>query len=306
MARRVAVVDTGTNSTRLLVVDIEAGQLRELERRTEITRLGEGVAATGRLSPEAMERVRRCFDGYAKITAYLEAVDTLLLATSSVRDAADGKQFIESLAKGAVYDYRVLSGTQEAELAFVGATIGQPSDLRLLVADIGGGSTELAAGINGEVEEVASLDLGCVRLNERFLHSDPPMEEERNTVKKHVHTLLKEHEEVFTDIDRLIGVAGTVTSLAALDLGLGEYDRGLVHGHVLLVENIERITATLAEMTAAERKRYGTLEPGRADVIVAGALILQELMGIAGAGELFVSENDILDGAALRYWQREL
>ncbi len=307
MARRVAVVDTGTNSTRLLVADIEGGNLLEVARETQITRLGQGVERNGRLDPQAKERVERCFAGYRKLTAYLEAEDTLLLATSSVRDAADGEEFIAALARKAAYDYRILSGAREAELSFTGASIGQPPDAVLLVADIGGGSTELARGKGGEAGDAFSLEIGCVRLTESLLTSDPPLPEELKAAARLVEEKLDSLAHGFlAGFDGLIGVAGSVTALAALDLGLERYDRELVHGHLLTGKAVRRLLGELAAATAAERRSYPVLEAGRADVIVAGALILDRLLERSGAGEIQVSENDILDGAALRYSQHRL
>lgn len=306
MARRVAVVDTGTNSTRLLVADIDAGELKEVARRTEITRLGEGVEARGWLNDAAKARVRNCFEAYSRLTTYLEAEDLLLLATSSVRDAADGEEFVASLAKKASYDYRILTGEQEAALAFEGAVIGQPENIRLLVADIGGGSTELAVGSATAVEAAVSIDIGCVRMKEKYLLQDPPETVEMDALAGEVDELLTRHAGMFEALDRLIGVAGTVTSLAALNLGLSQYDREQVHGHRLSGQAINRLVDTLAGMPAAEREEYGVLEAGRADVIVAGGIILQRLLLLAGVGEIVVSENDILDGAALSYRQRKL
>lgn len=308
MARRVAIVDTGTNSTRLLVADVEGETLREVVRKTRITRLGEGVAAAGVLQQRAKERVRSVFDGYRKITAYLEAEDTLLLATSSIRDTADGEVFIAGLARKAAFDYRILTGSQEAELAFTGASIGQPCGRRMVVADIGGGSTELAAGSDGQARRAVSLDIGCVRLSERFLRSDPPGADELRAAAGLVDRMLSESAAgIFTGAELCIGVAGTVTSLAAMDLGLEQYDRDLVHGHVLSTIAVKELTSTLAARTVAELRRdYTVLEAGRADVILAGALILERLLDHAGAEEIIVSENDILDGAAIRYRQHKL
>ncbi len=306
--RRVTIVDTGTNSTRMLIADVEGSIIKEVSRDTQITRLGEGVQEHGRLSPEAMRRVERCFSGYRKISRYLESDDELLLATSSVRDAANGEAFIASLAKGAGFDYRILSGEQEAGLAFAGASIGQPEEVRLMLVDAGGGSTEIAAGSGGVADYTVSINLGCVRLKETMLSRDPPDPAEMDAAAAHIQLLLRQALDVnrLGEPNRVLAVAGTATSLAAIDLGLEEYDRERIHGHVMGRDRLQELTYKLAAMKVSERRKMTTLEKGRADVIVAGALILTGVMVSAGVDEIIISENDLLDGAALRYARREL
>jgi len=302
------VVDTGTNSTRMLVADVEGPHFREVARRTQVTRLGEGVAGSGRLSDSAMKRVEQCFRGYQKLISYLGAQDNLLLATSSVRDAANGEDFIASLARWADFDHRILSGEQEAALTFSGASIGMPAAERMMVMDVGGGSTEVAAGSGGEADYSVSLDLGCVRLTESMLKHDPPEPAELSAAAAHTELVLGRglDRDRVGKSQRAVAVAGTATSLAAIDLGLEEYDREKVHGHLMDKGTIESHLSMLAKQTSEERRRIPTLEEGRADVIVAGAMILAGVMTITGAEEIYISEKDLLDGAAIRYVRREL
>ncbi|HDZ59809.1 MAG TPA: Ppx/GppA family phosphatase [Actinobacteria bacterium] len=306
--RRVTVVDTGTNSTRMLVADVEGNFLKELARDTQTTRLGEGVQEHGRLSESAMRRVERCFSGFRKKSRFLESDYNLLLATSSVRDAINGEEFIASLAKRAAFDCRILTGEQEAGLAFAGASIGQPQEARLLMMDVGGGSTEVAAGSGGKADYAVSLDLGCVRLKETMLSQDPPEPAEMDAAAAHVQGLLRQAVDIkrLGRPDQALAVAGTATSLAAIDLGLEVYDREQIHGHVMGRERLGEITSRLAAMKPGERRKMAALAKGRADVIVAGALILTGVMESAGIGEIMISENDLLDGAALRYAGGEL
>jgi exopolyphosphatase/guanosine-5'-triphosphate,3'-diphosphate pyrophosphatase len=300
MVRRVAVVDTGTNSTRLAVADIEEGRLTEIARKTEITRLGEDVPRTGRLKPEAMERVRLCFEGYLKITSYLEVDDAVILATSSVRDAADGEEFIAALAKRGSYEYRILTGEQEAALSFAGASVGMPAGFSMTLLDVGGGSTEFASGTGGEADYAVSLNLGCVRLTEKYLRGDPPTTDELNMAESYVRKKISDEveEDRVRGADRLLAVAGTATSLAMVDLQLPEYDRSIVDGHVLKTDRVKEMAEELAALTAQQRHVFN-LPPGRADVIVGGAIILYNAALHCGSDEIHVSEKDILDGAAI-------
>lgn len=301
MSRRVAVIDTGTNSTRLLVADIEDRRLKELARHSEITRLGEGVDSTAVLSEAAMARVRAVFAGYQKITSDLEADDRFILATSSVRDAANGEDFIAGLARHAAFEYRILEGRQEAELSFTGAILDTSSSERVMLVDVGGGSTEVVVGGIGEIRYVASMNLGCVRLTEKLFGGGridaSAIASATGYIDERLRSELDRAE--LADTSKAVAVAGSATSLAAYDLGLSVYDRAKVHGHRLVRDRLDQMLFALAGMTMKQRLKISILQTGRADVIVAGALLLQRIMDYAGLSELVVSEKDILDGAAM-------
>jgi exopolyphosphatase/guanosine-5'-triphosphate,3'-diphosphate pyrophosphatase len=283
---RVAAVDLGTNSTRLLVADVEDGRLAEVGRELRITRLGEGVDARRRLLPLPIARVRNCLSDYRRTLEALGAERTLCIATSAVRDAENGEAFLGEIEWSYGFATRLLSGDEEALLTFRGVTAGRPLDARTLIVDIGGGSTELVVG-EETVDFHVSLDIGCVRLTERF-------GEDHGAAVAKVRSLLPALE-----VDRAIGVAGTVTSLAALDLGLVEYDPQLVHGHRLSAAAVEAQLDRLAALAPDERRRVPGLEPERGPVIVAGAIVLRETLRAYGLGELEASEHDLLHGATL-------
>jgi exopolyphosphatase/guanosine-5'-triphosphate,3'-diphosphate pyrophosphatase len=285
---RVAAIDLGTNTTRLLVGDVVDGRVDALVRRSTITRLGEGVDARRRLLPFPIARVRNCLADYRRELESLGAERVLLVATSAVRDAENGEAFLGEIEWSYGFTTRLLSGEDEADLTRRGVgDIGAST----IVVDIGGGSTELISS-KGRV----STNLGSVRLTERFLASDPPTAEELRAVADAIGAVLAEHELTAADG---IGVAGTMTSLAALDLGLVEYDPDRVHGHRLTRAAAEAQLDRLAALPLAERREVPGLEPERAPVIVAGAAILLEVMRHLGLQEIEVSERDLLDGAAL-------
>jgi len=275
---RVASVDLGTNSTRLLVADAN-GTLEEVVRRLAITRLGEGVGVRGRLLPLPIARVRNVLSDYRRELEQLGAERTLCVATSAVRDAENGEAFLGEIEWSYGFTTRLLTGEQEAALTLRGIGAVEPGTL---VVDIGGGSTELqVVGTDLRV----SLDVGCVRLTERF-------GEDIDAVRAHVRSLLPEAE-----AERAIGVAGTVTTIASLDLGLAEYDPKRIHGHSISKDAAGKQTARLASLTVEERAQI--VEPGRAPVIVAGAAILAEILDFYDLDAIQASERDILHGAAL-------
>jgi exopolyphosphatase/guanosine-5'-triphosphate,3'-diphosphate pyrophosphatase len=291
---RVGAVDLGTNSTRLLVADVEDGRLREVSRRLTITRLGEGVDETHRLDRDAIGRVRACLDAYVDELEQLGATRRLAIATSALRDATDGAEFLRRLASEYGLAARLLSGDEEAAMTFRGVAAERHVAAGTLIVDIGGGSTELVLSGPDGVSFSTSLQMGCVRLTERFLHTDPPTAEELEACAGYVRTLLPR-----LDADRTIGVAGTVTTIAALDLGLREYDPARIHGHVVARTRVERELPRLAALTTPERLAVPAMEPGRAPVIVAGVVILHEVLQAYGVEAIEASERDILDGAAL-------
>lgn len=298
---RLAAIDTGTNSTRLLIAELAPGGLREIVRETTVTRLGEGVDQCGRLAAAARERVSECVARYAAVIGELGVDRVLVVATSSVRDAADGESFLAELSAYFQFDHLVLSGAQEASLAFSGAVMGMEPGKKRILFDVGGGSTEVVTGIDEKISYSVSMDIGCVRIRERFLPGDPPQPAELQSAGSYIDTQLARYVSAaaFSGAEQTLGVAGTVTALAAVDLGLTAYDRELVHGHVLTLKNIQKISRMLTAMSTAQRIDNFFMEPGRADVIVAGALILERLLTFCRLEELTVSEHDILDGIAL-------
>ncbi|HET9324413.1 MAG TPA: Ppx/GppA phosphatase family protein [Gaiellaceae bacterium] len=292
---RVAAIDQGTNTTRLLVADVEDGRVDDVRARSEITRLGEGVDSRRRLLPVPIARVRNVLTDYRREAEALGAERVLLTATSAVRDAENGEAFLGEIEWSYGFTTRLLAGDDEAELTFRGVT----SDRRLvgptLVLDIGGGSTELVVAGPDGIASRRSVDIGSVRLTERFLHGDPPAEGELAACAAHVSRTIPER----LDVADAIGVAGTITSLAAVELRMEEYDRDRIHGHRLTLEAIEREVARLAALPLAERARVTGLHPDRAPVIVAGGIIVRETLRQLGLDGLTVSVRDILHGIAL-------
>lgn len=295
-ARRVAAIDLGTNSTRLLVADVEDGQVEEVVRRLVITRLGEGVDARGRLLPVPIARVRACLRDFRRELEALGATRTLAVATSAVRDADNGEAFLGEIEWSYGFRTRLLDGEEEAELMVRGVASGRQEPLPpgTLVVDIGGGSTELVLVTEDDQPTACSLDVGCVRLTERFLRSDPPTEEELAAASAHVRSLLPR-----LAARAAIGVAGTVTTAATLDQGLAEYDPRRTHGYRIPRSSIERELGRLSAITNDERLRVRGMEPGRAPVIVGGLVVLREILDAYDLDEIEVSERDILHGAAL-------
>jgi exopolyphosphatase/guanosine-5'-triphosphate,3'-diphosphate pyrophosphatase len=288
---RVAAVDLGTHATRLLVADVEDGRIEEIERDLVFTKLGEDVDKRRRLLPLPIARVRNCLSDYRRRIEGLGAERTLAVGTSAIRDAENGEAFLGEVEWSYGFTTRLLSGEEEGMLTFRGATSDREVGNGTLVVDIGGGSTELVTGDGFHV----STDLGCVRLTERFLHTDPPTRPELEACAEHVRATLPpplSHEGA-------IGVAGTVTTLAALDLGLDEYDSERVQGHRIAAPAAAGLLDGLAALPVKERKRVPALEPERAPVIVAGALILRELLAWADLDDIEASERDLLHGAAL-------
>jgi exopolyphosphatase/guanosine-5'-triphosphate,3'-diphosphate pyrophosphatase len=298
---RVAAVDLGTNSTRLLVADVIDGNVEEIARRLTITRLGEGVDARRRLLPVPIARVRNCLAEYRGELESLGAERTLAVATSAVRDAENGEAFLGEIEWSYGFITRLLSGDEEAQLTFAGVTAARDGTDPILVVDVGGGSTELIVGARDRVEYHSSLDLGCVRMTERFLHSDPPGGRELDACSAFTKELLAERvpEAVRDRVDHAVGVAGTVTTLAALDLGLEAYDPDRVHGHRVSRAAVDKQLERLAAVPLEERRAIPGLEPERAPVIVAGVVIVREVLDHFGLDALEASEHDILDGAAL-------
>jgi exopolyphosphatase / guanosine-5'-triphosphate,3'-diphosphate pyrophosphatase len=276
----------------LLVADVEEGSVRELDRRLEITRLGEGVDSRRQLLPQAIARVRNVLGDYRRAGEELGAKRTLAFATSAVRDAENGEAFLGEIEWSYGFETRLLSGHEEALLTFRGVSSGRDVQEGTIVVDVGGGSTELILGGPDGVSFHDSFDLGCVRLTERF-PGDPAgaAEHVRATLRRGVpHPVRPRH---------AIGVAGTITQLATLDLGLEREEPDVVHGHVLRADAVERLLARLEAMTVAEIRAERGMHPDRAPVIVAGTVVVLETLRYFGLGALEVSERDIMHGAAL-------
>ena len=301
---RVAVVDIGTNSTRLLIADVSGdGRLSELDRRSVVTRLGEGVDATGALGEAPQERV------FAVLESYAEAIDAercevrTAVMTSAVRDASNGAAFAATVRERYGLVGRTLSGDEEAQLGYAGATAARnPGDERpLLMVDIGGGSTELVVGAAGRVGFHVSTQAGVVRHSERHLPTDPPDAAGIEALAADARTIfaLAVPEDVRAPVRQAVAVAGTATQCAAIDLGLEPYDAGRTEGHVLRLAVLEDIGRRLAALPLAERVKVRGLDPDRAPTIVAGVVILLEVLRAFGLEEVEVSERDILWGVAL-------
>jgi exopolyphosphatase/guanosine-5'-triphosphate,3'-diphosphate pyrophosphatase len=312
-ATRVAAIDCGTNSIRLLIADVpEAGAHTDLVRRMEVVRLGQGVDATGRLAPEAIERTRTVLAQYADAARELHATAVRMAATSASRDAANRADFegMVTATLGRMPD--VITGREEAELSFLGATASlesaagahgaPPPRPPFLVVDIGGGSTEFVLGDAAGVRASRSVDIGCVRLTERHLHGDPPTAEEVRRAEDDIRAALAQvtAEVPVADAATLVGVAGSVTTVAAIALELPTYDAEAIHGSRIPVAAVREVTADLLAAPRVRRAAMPVMHPGRVDVIGAGALILRVLMDEFGIPEVVVSEHDILDGIALR------
>jgi exopolyphosphatase/guanosine-5'-triphosphate,3'-diphosphate pyrophosphatase len=296
---RIAAVDVGTNSTRLLVAEDQL-PLQVVERQMRITRLGQGVDATGHLDDSALERTLMCIADYATIWRELGADRVRLTATSAVRDASDRERFFSGVRERAGIEAEVLSGEDEGRTAFRGATALIDGQAPYLVLDIGGGSTEFILGTDAP-EAMTSRQLGCVRVAERELLSDPPSLDQIAEARGFADGELDAVEVVIAPgaARTLVGVAGTITTIAALHLALDTYQPDRIHGSRIPAEQVAEITERLLAMTSAERRALGPMAPGREDVIHAGALILDRVMARYGFADVLVSESDILDGLAM-------
>lgn len=304
---RVAAVDCGTNSIRLLVADVEAGgRLQDVHREMRVVRLGQGVDATGRLAPEAVERTRVALADYADVITRTGADQVRMVATSATRDAANREDFFAMVRSVLGVDAEVISGDDEARLSFAGA-VGEldPAQGPFLVVDLGGGSTELVLGDDAGVAAAFSADIGCVRLTERSLGGDPPSEPEVAAARAVAADVLAAAFAA-VPVERArtwVGVAGTFTTLAAVAMGLDEYDPERIHLARVGLDRLHEVCAELVGMRRSQRAALGPMHPGRVDVIGGGALVCDvlaaEVRARTGITELVVSEHDILDGIAL-------
>ena len=324
MSRRVAALDCGTNSLRLLVAEVDPGrgEMTDLSRRMEIVRLGQGVDQTGRLAPEALARTIGVLREYAAVidAAAVEAVR--MVATSATRDADNSAEFVGQVKEVLGIAPEVLTGTEEAMLSFAGATAelrGHPDGAPFLVADIGGGSTEfvlgpggyggagsppVSGGFRGVVppgqHSAISVNIGCVRMTERHLHGDPPAGREVTAATADIDAALARVADALPvrDARTLVGLAGSVTTVAAIAIGLPGYDAARIHHARVSAADVHVVTRDLLAQTRAERAAISVMHPGRVDVIGGGALVLDRIMQRFGFGEVLVSEHDILDGIA--------
>ena len=318
---RVAAIDCGTNSLRLLVADVDpgSGRLTDVDRRMEIVRLGQGVDSTGRLAPEALERTLGALRGYARIIGDRSAEAVRMVATSATRDAANAADFVSGVSGVLGLEPEVLSGEEEAYLSFVGATAefgagsAGPGGGPYLVVDIGGGSTEFVVGDGHPGDRTTgdratgpagvsavSVDIGCVRLTERHLHSDPPRPAEISAAAADIDAALDTVARTIpvSAARTLVGLAGSVTTVAGLALGLAEYDSARIHHARISAAQVAAQTRRLLSQTREERAALGVMHPGRVDVIAGGAMVLDQIMRRFGFGEVLASEHDILDGIA--------
>ncbi|MFE4539155.1 exopolyphosphatase [Streptomyces scopuliridis] len=305
---RVAAIDCGTNSIRLLVADAhpDTGELVDLDRRMKIVRLGQGVDRTGRLAPEALERTFAACREYAAVIKEHGAERVRFVATSASRDAENRDEFVSGVLDILGVEPEVITGDQEAAYSFTGATkeLGPVDGDSYLVVDIGGGSTEFVVG-DDHVRAARSVDIGCVRLTERHLVrdgviSDPPTDTEIAAIRADIEAALDLAEQTvpLREARTLVGLAGSVTTVAAIALGLSEYDSAAIHHSLIPHDRVQEISTRLLHATHAERAAIPVMHPGRVDVIGAGALVLLAIMERTGAQEVVVSEHDILDGIA--------
>lgn len=298
---RAATIDIGTNSVLLLVAETEGGALRPVLERATVTRLGEGVDRNRRLLDTACERTLACLTDYAAALRELGVSRLDAVGTSAMRDAAGGQEFVARAAAILGVAPRVIDGNEEARLTFAGALSGLPQTGKVTVFDIGGGSTEIIVGTLGasarSIREAISLNIGSVRLFERHVHRDPPSEEEMRSVRQDIALALSDAPKPEVGAT-LVGVAGTVTQLAALELELAAYDATRVHGYTLTRSAVDRLATRLASLTLAERRALPGMEPARADVLVVGSAIAQAVLEWSGAAELVVSDRGVRWGLA--------
>ena len=296
-----AAIDCGTNAIRLLIAAVDSNKVSDRLREMRTVRLGEGVDATGEFSNMALERTFAACREYAELLMQYEIKELRFVATSASRDVSNRDVFITGVKEILGVEPEVISGDQEAELSYRGALSGLDVKGSVLVADIGGGSTEFVTTLADRSLVSESVNIGCVRMTERYLQSDPPTQQEveaatreiRNQIELIARTVPIRTETTF------IGLAGSVTTVAAMALGLHEYDADLIHGSALSMEEVDAVTNEMLHMTRAQRAELGFMHPGRVDVIGGGALVLRESMRILGFTQVVVSEKDLLDGVVI-------
>jgi exopolyphosphatase/guanosine-5'-triphosphate,3'-diphosphate pyrophosphatase len=297
---RVAAIDCGTNSIRLLIADVDGTNFREVARDMEIVRLGQGVDKTGQFDPAAVARTLKATEKFAGVVRQKGVEKIRFCATSATRDATNRSMFIDGVKEILGIEPEVIPGTEEAALSFMGATNELiPSDGPFLVVDIGGGSTEFVLGTS-DVEFAKSVNIGCVRMSERHLTNQPPTAEQISLATKDIDAAISDAANTvpFTKASTLVAVAGTATTVAAAALNLPEYDRYSIHLSRIPAQQIHDVATMFQKMKREEIARLGYMHPGRVDVITSGALVLSRVMALTGASEMVASESDILDGIA--------
>jgi exopolyphosphatase / guanosine-5'-triphosphate,3'-diphosphate pyrophosphatase len=301
--KRVAVFDCGTNSIRLLIAEFENGDVRELDRRMTIVRLGEGIDETGEFSSDALKRTFIAVDDFAKVLQNYEIHAVRFVATSASRDARNRAEFESGIQQRLGVKPEIISGEEEAELSFLGATaeLSTTTTGPFLVIDIGGGSTEFVVG-ESVPSAARSVNIGCVRMTERHLKSDPPTETEITAAELDIDAAIVDAMKVVdvAQAAEVIGLAGSVTTVAAMAMGLEKYDRNLIHGTVLSNDQVEAACNRLLHKNREQRSALPFMHPGRIDVIGAGALVLRQIMRALPQTHLRISEHDILDGIAAK------
>ena len=297
---RVAAIDCGTNSIRLLIADIDGNNFREIVRDMEIVRLGQGVDETGQFHPDAIARTLAAVDKFAAEIAKRGVEKIRFCATSATRDATNRHLFVDGVRERLGIELEVISGDEEAALSFAGAIKDlDPSNGPFLVVDIGGGSTEFVFGTS-TVEAARSVNIGCVRMTERHFASDPATPEQIEAARSDIQAAISQAAAVvpITQAKSLVAVAGTATTVAAAALDLAEYDRYAIHLSRISAQQTHDAATMFATSTREQRLALGYMHPGRVDVIAAGSLVLSEIMKATGASEFVASESDILDGMA--------
>jgi exopolyphosphatase/guanosine-5'-triphosphate,3'-diphosphate pyrophosphatase len=298
---RVAAIDCGTNSIRLLIADVESNKLREVVRDMEIVRLGQGVDKTGEFHPDAIKRTLTAVDKYAAEIARRGVEKIRFCATSATRDATNRALFIDGVRERLGIDVEVITGVEEAELSFIGAIQElDPKSGPFLVVDIGGGSTEFVFG-NSTVEAAKSVNIGCVRMSERHFTNDPPAASQIEMARADIQEAIAQAAKIvpITKAKTLVAVAGTATTVAAAALKLDVYDRYSIHLSRISSSQVHKVSEMFLTMDRDERSNLGYMHPGRVDVIAAGSLVLSEVMKATTTTQFIASETDILDGIAL-------
>ncbi|MFY9207507.1 MAG: Ppx/GppA phosphatase family protein [Candidatus Nanopelagicales bacterium] len=297
-----AAIDCGTNAIRLLIARVEGESVTDIVREMRTVRLGEGVDTEGEFSSAALERTFAACREYAEILEQHDVTTLRFIATSASRDVSNHDVFFAGVRDALGVEPEVITGTEEAELSYLGALSGLEVQGSVVVADIGGGSTEFVTKLgNGELL-ARSLNIGCVRMTERHLHTDPPTQHEITSTVSDIDSALSAIAESFPidSYSTFIGLAGSVTTVAAMAMNLTEYDANLIHGSVVSSDQVNEVTSELIGMTRQQRATLGFMHPGRIDVIAGGALVLQESMRVLGFTQVLVSEKDLLDGVVLR------
>ncbi len=299
VSERYAAIDCGTNALRLLIADVVDGVVQDVVREMRTVRLGEGVDATGSFSPAALSRTFEACDEYASLIREYPVRNMRFVATSAARDVDNRDEFVSGVWVRLGVEPEVISGGEEAELSFGGAVAGlRGIRMPVLIADIGGGSTEFVFGDTDGVQASISTPIGCVRMSERSLHSDPPTRAEVEAACTHIRRALADvpHTVPVVEARQFIGVAGTVTTIVAMALDLPGYDARAIHGATITRDQVDEVTRALLAMDYRQRAALPFMHPGRVDVIGGGALVLRESMAALGLGEVTASESDLLDG----------